>query len=194
MDLSEKITYCRRRSGLSQEGLAEKLGVSRQAVSKWETGEAQPEIAKLKQLSDVFGVSADWLLNEEEPIEPQAPVQAQAQTPSFLDRLPGIVGKLFRRFGWLAGVYTMIIGVIIGIVGGASILISEKLIGTFQQNSSHMFDAVNGYGIGAAATSIVNPVAVAGKIVIGIGAVILVIGIVLTIVLLRVRKEEQNKE
>ena len=192
MDLSEKIIYCRRRNGLSQEGLAEKLGVSRQAVSKWETGEAQPEIAKLKQLSDVFCVSADWLLNEEEPIEPQAPVQAQ--TPSFLDRLPGIVGKLFRRFGWLAGVYAMIMGVIIAIIGGAGILISDKLIGTFQQNTSQMFDAVNGFGGGMTAHAIANPVAIAGKIVIGIGAVILVLGIVLTIVLLRVRKEEQNKE
>ena len=38
MNLSEKILYCRKKAGLSQEALAEKLGVSRQAISKWETG------------------------------------------------------------------------------------------------------------------------------------------------------------
>ena len=38
MNLSEKIQYCRKKAGLSQEALAEKLGVSRQAISKWETG------------------------------------------------------------------------------------------------------------------------------------------------------------
>ena len=43
MKLPEKILYCRKRAGLSQEALAERLGVSRQAVSKWETGEALPE-------------------------------------------------------------------------------------------------------------------------------------------------------
>lgn len=41
MKLSEKILYCRKRAGLSQEALAERLGVSRQAVSKWETGVSQ---------------------------------------------------------------------------------------------------------------------------------------------------------
>ena len=45
MNLSEKILYCRKKAGLSQEALAEKLGVSRQAISKWETGESVPEAA-----------------------------------------------------------------------------------------------------------------------------------------------------
>ena len=65
MTLSEKIAYCRRRQGMSQEALAERLDVSRQAVSKWETGEAQPEIGKLRTLADVFHVTADWLLSDE---------------------------------------------------------------------------------------------------------------------------------
>ena len=48
MKLYEKITLYRKKNGLSQEELAEKIGVSRQAVSKWETGDALPEITKLK--------------------------------------------------------------------------------------------------------------------------------------------------
>ncbi|MBQ3127375.1 MAG: helix-turn-helix transcriptional regulator, partial [Clostridia bacterium] len=47
MKLNEKITLCRRRAGLSQESLAELVGVSRQAVSKWECGDAVPEPAKI---------------------------------------------------------------------------------------------------------------------------------------------------
>ena len=66
MNLSEKIQLCRRQAGLSQEALAEKLNVSRQAVSKWETGAAEPELSKLRALAAAFGVTADWLLSEED--------------------------------------------------------------------------------------------------------------------------------
>lgn len=66
MNLSEKIQLCRKRAGLSQEALAEKLNVSRQAVSKWETGAAEPELSKLRALAAAFGVTADWLLSEED--------------------------------------------------------------------------------------------------------------------------------
>ena len=67
MKLQEKILYCRKKAGLSQESLAERMGVSRQAVSKWETGEALPETGKLALLAKTFGVTTDWLLSEEEP-------------------------------------------------------------------------------------------------------------------------------
>ena len=66
MNLSEKIQLCRKRAGLSQEALAEKLNVSRQSVSKWETGAAEPELSKLRALAAAFGVTADWLLSEED--------------------------------------------------------------------------------------------------------------------------------
>ena len=66
MKLHEKIFNQRKLKGFSQEELAEKLGVSRQAVSKWETGEALPEITKLKGLAEVFGVTTDYLLNDNE--------------------------------------------------------------------------------------------------------------------------------
>ena len=64
MNLSEKILYCRKKAGLSQEALAEKLGVSRQAISKWETGESVPELSKLVLLARAFDVTTDWLLSE----------------------------------------------------------------------------------------------------------------------------------
>lgn len=64
MNLSEKILFLRKQRGLSQEALAEKLGVSRQAVSRWETGSALPDAGNLLQLSRLFGVTADSLLSD----------------------------------------------------------------------------------------------------------------------------------
>ena len=65
MEISEKITYLRKSKGWSQEQLAIKVEVSRQAVYKWEAGISQPEIDKLKKLSILFCVSFDELLNDE---------------------------------------------------------------------------------------------------------------------------------
>lgn len=62
MNLSEKISDLRKKQGWSQEDLADKLGVSRQSVSKWEGGLAMPELDKVVQMSKLFGVSCDYLL------------------------------------------------------------------------------------------------------------------------------------
>lgn len=62
--LSEKIRELRRKAGLSQEELADKLNVSRQAVSKWELGSAVPTADKLLDIADFFGVSLDFLMRE----------------------------------------------------------------------------------------------------------------------------------
>lgn len=67
--LSEKIYTLRRKNGLSQEQLAEKIGVSRQAISKWETGISVPELEKLKALSTCFQVTIDELMGEQQILE-----------------------------------------------------------------------------------------------------------------------------
>ena len=64
MKLSEKLYKLRKEHGLSQEQLADALGVSRQAISKWEGGAAIPEVEKLLALSKYFGVTTDYLLND----------------------------------------------------------------------------------------------------------------------------------
>ena len=69
MKLSEKIYYCRKKEGKSQEALAEDIGVSRQAVSKWETGELLPNIANLMALCELYNVSLDEMtkpINQQE--------------------------------------------------------------------------------------------------------------------------------
>ncbi|MBR1797436.1 MAG: helix-turn-helix transcriptional regulator [Clostridiales bacterium] len=65
MILSSKITELRKRNGLSQEELGDKIGVSRQAVSKWEMGSAVPDINKIMAMAKYFGVSTDFLLKDE---------------------------------------------------------------------------------------------------------------------------------
>lgn len=80
--LHEKIIQCRRKCGLSQEALGEAVGVSRQAVSKWETGDAIPEVTKLIALADVFGVSVDFLVRDGEyPSEIGKTAAAPSITP-----------------------------------------------------------------------------------------------------------------
>ena len=65
MKLSDKIIQLRKSNGWSQEDLAEKLNVSRQAISRWEGATAQPDAANILQLSKLFRVTADYLLNDE---------------------------------------------------------------------------------------------------------------------------------
>ncbi len=65
--LAQQIKNLRTTKNLSQDDLAEKLYISRQAVSKWENGEATPDIDKLVQLAEIFGVSLDYLVLGKEP-------------------------------------------------------------------------------------------------------------------------------
>lgn len=66
LDLSEKIVKLRKNNGLTQEQLAEQLNVSRQSVSKWESGQAAPDIDKIVALGEIFHVTTDYLLKPSE--------------------------------------------------------------------------------------------------------------------------------
>lgn len=103
MTLGEKIQELRRRSGMSQDTLAEKLDVSRQAVSKWERDEAMPETDKIVRIAQVFGVSTDYLLLNA-PAQPRfEPRPELHRSRSTGDRIERFV----RRHGYKAG-YVMI--------------------------------------------------------------------------------------
>jgi len=125
MKLHEKISCYRKKCGLSQEALSEKIGVSRQAVSKWETGDALPEVTKLKALAELFGVTVDFLLSEDET-EYKVPTEEPSYKGSFLDRyldaldeLPDKIfafikkhGKVFCILLIIFGIYTTVMRVI----------------------------------------------------------------------------------
>ncbi|MBR1738968.1 MAG: helix-turn-helix transcriptional regulator [Ruminococcus sp.] len=69
MILADKIIELRKKNGMSQEELADKMGVSRQSVSKWESAQSVPDLNKILTLSKLFGVSTDVLLKDELALE-----------------------------------------------------------------------------------------------------------------------------
>lgn len=126
MTLGERIAYYRKKAGYSQEGLAEQLNVSRQAISKWETGEATPDAERIIALAAVLGISTDTLLlGKEEPERPYTEaetVRQPAPTPEWLDHLPRHIGRLFREKGYIAGYIVAAQGLGILLVGAAGAL------------------------------------------------------------------------
>lgn len=77
MILADKIIDLRKKNGWSQEELAAQLGVSRQAVSKWESAQATPDLGRVLAMADLFGVSTDYLLRDE--LEAPAPSESVAE-------------------------------------------------------------------------------------------------------------------
>ena len=69
MILADKIVRLRKKNGWSQEELAQKMNVSRQAVSKWESAQTIPELEKILQLGALFGVTTDYLLKDDMELE-----------------------------------------------------------------------------------------------------------------------------
>ena len=77
MNFGEKLQKMRKEKGMSQEMLAEMLDVSRQAISKWESGQSYPETDKLISISEIFGVTVDSLLKDGEPQSDNSNIYAE---------------------------------------------------------------------------------------------------------------------
>ena len=71
MNISDRIQTLRKAKGMSQEQLADAVGVSRQAVSKWESEQASPDLDKVVIMSELFEVTTDYILKGIEPVEVQ---------------------------------------------------------------------------------------------------------------------------
>ena len=84
MTLREKLIVSRNKAGLSQMELAERLGVSRQAVSRWESGDTTPSVDKLKALAKLYGVSLDWLFGDTADGEPTVRELARKRLKEFV--------------------------------------------------------------------------------------------------------------
>lgn len=88
MILADKIIDLRKKNGWSQEELASQLGVSRQSVSKWESGQSIPDLDRILKMSTIFGVSTDYLLKDDaEPIDDAAPTVDAPQASDETARL-----------------------------------------------------------------------------------------------------------
>ena len=109
--IGNKISSCRKKAGMSQEVLATKLNISRQAVSRWETGEAVPDTEKIIQLSKLFHVSTDYLLLDEieEPLADENPANIQIDSTKEKRRhLRIYFGKCLLIIGLIALASTLI--------------------------------------------------------------------------------------
>lgn len=93
MRLGQKIADLRKKNNLSQEGLAEKMNVSRQAVSKWESEQSIPDIEKIVNLSELFGVTTDYLLKSGEPS-----FELKNEDINDKDKLPILSDELVKKY------------------------------------------------------------------------------------------------
>ena len=98
MIISEKITELRKKNGWSQEDLAEKLAVSRQAVSKWESAQSVPDMNRVLQLSELFGVSTDYLLKDELTADAQPDDAAPAAADAPLRRVSMAEAQAYLQY------------------------------------------------------------------------------------------------
>lgn len=85
MTLEEQIKHYRKQAGLSQEKMAEKIGVSRQAITKWENGIGTPDIANLMAIADLFQISVDELLSNEKSEKKQSNYIYESRTEYDID-------------------------------------------------------------------------------------------------------------
>ena len=130
MTMGEKILNMRKARGWNQEELAERVGVTRQAVSRWESDSAKPDADKIIVICDLFGVSADYLLRDQYSGE-RSVSQAEKQ-PS--GALPVKAQSLTLR-QWAACGLSLL---------GGLVLLLLKLIYVFK-NTNYSYYSVNGY-------------------------------------------------
>lgn len=134
MVLSEKLYELRKKGGLSQEQLAEQLGVSRQAISKWESGKAIPESDTLISISKYFNVTLDYLMKEDGSAVSESVANTESDQPR----------TNTRREKRILGIVTCIAGIVCLIVWG---LVSIFMSSTSSQISDSSMITIDGNGI-----------------------------------------------
>lgn len=132
MTLGEKILNLRKKNGISQEELSNRIGVSRQAISKWELNDSVPDIGNIIALSKLFSVSTDYLMLEDiNPDDLDVRINSEKIKNDFR-----IKKETTNRIGYYIGVIIMIFGVINAIFSGVMIImwneVSDSIINFFE--------------------------------------------------------------
>lgn len=130
--LGEKVQRLRKERAMSQEELAAELGISRQAVSKWELGESTPDTENIVQLSRILGVSADYLLGIDGAQTASAPVQGDSPPAKSSRRLVGLV---LLNAGLVALVALLIINPVLALVIGVPLVLCGIISLTVKKNT-----------------------------------------------------------
>ncbi len=144
MNISDRIQSLRKSKGVSQEELADKIGVSRQAVSKWESEQSTPDIEKILLLSEYFDVTTDYLLKGIDPIPKGTEDKVDA-------RIFSIAGTTFNFIGLVAAIMIWIekqvpIAVAVGFIImaiGCMIFAIGQLLGEHKKEALKSFAVIN---------------------------------------------------
>ena len=123
MNIGERITALRKEKNISQTELAARLGVSRQAVSKWEQGSSSPDTGKLIQLAELFDTEVEYLATGIRP-EPKSVVLNVVETVERVQVQEKVVVRHVRRKPvkknpvdyWLVGGAGFVLGILVGLV------------------------------------------------------------------------------
>lgn len=100
MTLADRIQQMRKQKGISQEELADRVGVSRQAVSKWESEQSVPDMDRIILLSDYFEVTTDYLLRGIEPVPPAEEKKADGRIFTIVATVLNLIGVLVTCAVW----------------------------------------------------------------------------------------------
>jgi transcriptional regulator with XRE-family HTH domain len=125
MQFHERLYEVRKRSGMTQNDLADRLNVSRQAVSRWEMGTAKPDFENLIAISDLFGISIDYLLKGREE-EPQSVFRSEAGVDN--PEAESNAHTLPQKLWLLVVVVFIVLGIFLSIAAGDP---SSGFISTF---------------------------------------------------------------
>ncbi len=138
MTFGKKLQQLRLKEGLSQDKLAEILEVSRQAVSKWERDETMPETEKVIRISEIFHVSIDYLLKDQEE-QPVAPKPDEGSMHDFFNQLL----QLFKSKGYFLG-YGLIVW---GLLDFIQIIMVRAIWGTMTSFVGNAGDVIEVSGV-----------------------------------------------
>ncbi|HBA50610.1 MAG TPA: XRE family transcriptional regulator [Lachnospiraceae bacterium] len=144
MGIAERIQQLRKSRGISQEELAEKAGVSRQAVSKWESGQSTPDVEKISLLSDFFETTTDYLIKGIEPVK-ESEGKWSAVAFAGAGTVVNAIGLIFAVFIWLEQqrMYATGIGLAIMLLGTGIFFTGQLLKGKEKAKAKQLFVLVN---------------------------------------------------
>ena len=135
MNLPEKLAFLRRAKGLCQQELADEMNVSRQAVSKWESGNVMPSLDNLIYLSRLYGVTIDSLIDDSQDLPPE-PVPAEPVPPTS-PRMEHPAFPFIKKYGWLTAFLLAMVVILILVACLLNLRkLSEDHVYSFQEVST----------------------------------------------------------
>lgn len=131
MNIADRIQHLRKTIGMSQEELANLIGVSRQAVSKWESEQSTPDIEKIIIMSNLFEVTTDYILKGIEPVSPKNKKTLKSLYLGFIlvfAAIAGIWSFTANRFNHVECLFIILAGAIVGLGIGLIIQVISSLL------------------------------------------------------------------